>query len=81
MLLVAAPDSAFEQHAPCMTEREAAKYFGVSDEALRVWRRRGSGPKFYRIGGKLVRYALADLVAWRETQYDSCAGQVAGGRA
>ncbi len=57
-----------------MSEREAAKYFGVSDEALRVWRRRGMGPKFYRIGGKLVRYRLADLLDWQETQrYDSCA--------
>ena len=51
-----------------MTERDAAKYFGVSDEALRVWRRRGGGPRFYRIGGKLVRYALSDLRTWQETQ-------------
>jgi predicted DNA-binding transcriptional regulator AlpA len=57
-----------EQLAPCMNEREAAKFFSVSSELMRLWRRRGEGPRFYKIGGKLVRYALADLIAWKESQ-------------
>ncbi len=57
-----------DDQAPCLDERQAARFFSVSSEALRAWRRRGKGPRFYKIGGHLVRYSVADLVAWKESQ-------------
>lgn len=55
-----------QQHA--YNEREAARYLGVSDAALRLWRSRGEGPRFFRAGEKLVRYRRADLDSWIEAR-------------
>ena len=46
-----------------LTPRQAAKYLGISDGALRLWRSRGEGPRYFRAGGKLVRYRRSDLDA------------------
>ena len=54
-----------EQHNG-LTEREAAKYLGVSASALRLWRARRSGPNYYRPGSKLIRYRRSDLDGWIE---------------
>jgi predicted DNA-binding transcriptional regulator AlpA len=65
------PTSSAQQQppdAPSMDERAAARYFSISRETLRAWRRSGRGPRCYKLGGKLVRYALADLAAWQQEQ-------------
>jgi len=56
-----------------MTEQEntlnplkAAKYLGISEAALRLWRTEGRGPRHFRAGEKLIRYRRADLDAWIE---------------
>ena len=49
-------------------ERFASALLGVKVETLRGWRKRGCGPGFRRIGGKLVRYSLAGLKAFVEAQ-------------
>ncbi len=51
-----------------MTPQEAAKYIGVSEATLRLWRSRGEGPRYFRAGEKLVRYRRSDLDAWIETR-------------
>jgi excisionase family DNA binding protein len=51
-----------------LTPRQAAKYLGISDGALRLWRSRGEGPRYFRAGGKLVRYRRSDLDAWIDTR-------------
>jgi len=43
-----------------LTTRTAAKHLGVSKAALELWRKKGSGPQFARLG-RSVRYARADL--------------------
>ena len=43
-----------------LTEKEAAQFLGVSVRTLQNWRRKGIGPKWYKVG-RLVRYARADL--------------------
>ena len=65
------PESAIDtapEHEGLIDERKAARFFSVSAETLRLYRRRGQGPRFYRIGGRLVRYRMTDLIAWRDTQ-------------
>lgn len=47
-----------------INDRAAAKHLGVSSGYLRKLRRLGKGPKFYRVGGRLVRYRVSDLSAW-----------------
>ena len=44
----------------------AAKYLGISEASLRLWRSEGRGPRHFRAGEKLIRYRRADLDAWIE---------------
>jgi hypothetical protein len=43
---------------------EAGTYLGVSPRTLEDWRLRGGGPLFRKVGPKLVRYLLSDLLAF-----------------
>jgi len=56
------------EHQNALTPRQAAKYVGVSEAALRVWRSRGEGPRHFRAGEKLIRYRRADLDSWIESR-------------
>jgi excisionase family DNA binding protein len=49
-----------------LTPLKAAKYLGISEAALRLWRSEGKGPRHFRAGEKLVRYRRADLDSWIE---------------
>ena len=58
-----------------MTEQEntlnplkAAKYLGISEAALRLWRSEGRGPRYFKAGEKLVRYRRVDLDSWVEAR-------------
>ncbi len=55
-----------EEHT--LASRQAARYLGVSEAALRLWRSRGEGPRYFRAGEKLVRYRRADLDCWIESR-------------
>lgn len=53
----------------CLTTQEAAEFLKVSPShltKLRLPRNQGKGPRARRLGVKVVRYALDDLVAWTE---------------
>lgn len=47
-------------------EREAAASLGISALTLRNWRTRGKGPRYHKIGARMVRYRRADLAAFIE---------------
>lgn len=49
-----------------LTPRQASRYIGISEAALRLWRAEGRGPRHFRAGEKLVRYRKADLDSWIE---------------
>ena len=49
------------------TEREAARYLGVSSGTMRFWRAEGKGPRYFR-AGKLIRYRGVDLDLWIESR-------------
>jgi len=47
--------------------REAAQYLGVSPGTLEVWRCKGRGPRYSKLG-KVVVYDPSDLDAFREAR-------------
>ena len=49
-----------------LDEREAAAILGASVQTLRNWRWRREGPRFRKIGLRMVRYRRADLEAFVE---------------
>lgn len=51
-----------------LTPQQAAKYLGISEASLRLWRSEGKGPRYFRAGEKLVRYRRADLDTWIEAR-------------
>jgi hypothetical protein len=51
----------------CLSEADAAKHIRVKTNTLTQWRRRGQGPVFARVVGR-VRYSLADLEAWMQSR-------------
>lgn len=51
-----------------LTPRQASRYIGVSEAALRLWRPDGKGPRYFKAGVKLIRYRKADLDAWIEAR-------------
>jgi len=44
-------------------QREAAAILGCKPQTLSVWRLRGKGPAFHKIG-RLTRYKLSELAAY-----------------
>ena len=54
-----------------LTPRQAAKYMGVSDAVLRLWRSEGKGPRYFKAGVKLVRYRRVDSDAWIESRLNA----------
>lgn len=50
-----------------LTEEEAAQLLKVSKSWLRQQRYAGTGPRFHRLGDKMIRYSLKDVLQWAET--------------
>jgi excisionase family DNA binding protein len=50
-----------------LNELEAAARLGLSHRTLQMWRVRGIGPCFLKVG-RSVRYRPADVDAWLEAQ-------------
>ena len=44
-----------------LTQTEAAAAIGKSPSCLRLWARKGLGPKFVRVGNRALVYSIADL--------------------
>ena len=49
---------------PWLNPKQCAAYIGLSIPQLEIYRRRGTGPRFARVGARVVRYAIADIDAW-----------------
>ena len=53
---------------PLGTTEEVAEYLGgVPVKTLEMWRYKGTGPKYMRVG-KYVRYRWSDVEAWLAAQ-------------
>lgn len=44
-----------------LTQAEVASALGVHVQTLGTWRRKGIGPRWQRMGEKLIRYTLSDV--------------------
>jgi hypothetical protein len=52
-----------QNHQLVMTTKEAGRFLGLSHRTLEDWRLNGRGPRF-RVWGRMVRYHIADLLAF-----------------
>jgi excisionase family DNA binding protein len=50
-----------------LTPHDAAQYLHVSPRTLTKWRGQGGGPRYAKVGRRVV-YRQADLEAWVESQ-------------
>jgi predicted DNA-binding transcriptional regulator AlpA len=67
--------------APLMEQRwftpgELAEKLGVSVRTLADWRRKGRGPRYFKVSYRAVKYAAEDLETWLQ----SLRGRTSGGR-
>lgn len=61
-----------------LTESEAATFLHVAIQTMRNWRWRGSGPRYRKVGPRLVRYVREDLVAFIEGLQDRSSAKRVG---
>lgn len=54
-------------------EKFVAKYFSVSIETVRGWRKRKIGPQYVKLSGHLIRYRVQDLADWADAQRGNAA--------
>lgn len=47
-----------------LSREQAAAFLHVQPKTLANWASQGKGPKFRKLSGKLVLYAVEDLQAW-----------------
>lgn len=59
---LAASTTAALQPGDLVDERETAAILGIEVGTLRNWRALGKGPRYRKIGERMVRYHRADLV-------------------
>ena len=52
--------------ARLVTVREYAERFGISEDTVRRWARKGIGPRPIKIGPRAVRYRETDINAYLE---------------
>jgi len=58
---------------------EAGRYLGLSGRTLEKHRTYGTGPRYRKIGGRVI-YALSDLEAWAEQGAQTSTTDPAAGR-
>lgn len=56
---------------------EAAQYLGIGKSTLERGRTDGTGPKWRRLGARIVVYAISDLDAWADEQIRTSTSEAA----
>jgi len=57
-----------------LTTRELADRIGVSPELVKIWRKRGTGPRWMKLGdaqNSPVRYPIAEVERWEREQVEA----------
>ena len=54
--------------AALITERDAAKFLGLTDRTMQAWRRKGGGPRYVKISSRCIRYRREDLREWADAR-------------
>ena len=53
---------------PFLSPKNAEAYLDLKPGSLNQLRFRGDGPPFVRVGQRLIRYKVQDLLAWAESR-------------
>jgi hypothetical protein len=64
----AAPGEHLFQDTRSLTEDELAERWHLSPRTLQRWRCEKSGPAFFRLGNRRVRYHLADILSYERSR-------------
>lgn len=64
--VTATPPAAKAAAGYLLTDNEVAALLGASLQTVRNWRWRGEGPRFVKLGGRMVRYRPDDVQAFIE---------------
>lgn len=64
-------------HNTYLTPIQLSELWGVSEATLRKWRWEGKGPKFVKLGAKVV-YRLVDIEAYSEANVFSSTTESGG---
>lgn len=56
---------------PVLTPKDLAAQLGVSTDTLKNWRAARTGPRWFRMGPRLIRYSAAEVDAWMASQADA----------
>lgn len=59
-----------------LNQKQLAERWGISPKTLERWRWLGQGPKFLKLGGRIV-YRLEDIEAFEEQQLRQVTGSAA----
>lgn len=51
-----------------LTPKETAELLRCTEGELASWRREGTGPKYFRLGYRTLRYSVQQVEAWLRTQ-------------
>lgn len=46
-----------------MTAKQAADLIGITDTCLRLWRKKETGPRYYKVGFRII-YCRSDIDEW-----------------
>lgn len=65
------------QPGDLVDEYEAAATLGIAVRTLRNWRALRKGPRYRKIGARLVRYHVADLVEFQRVMAGESGGAAA----
>ena len=52
-----------------LNTQQASQLIAVSPGTLRFWRHQRTGPPWFKLGKRMVRYRRSELVAWLDQQY------------
>lgn len=63
--------------SPRVPPAEAASILGFSQKTLANWRSNGGGPRFIKINGGAVRYAVEELARWCDERTVTSTSEIA----
>ena len=52
---------------PLLDTPQAGEFLNINHGTLMNWRSQGIGPAFIKVGSRMVRYKLSDLMAFRDS--------------
>lgn len=63
------PELASEATTVHLANRDLASRLQVPEQTLAIWRMKGYGPRYFKVG-RYVRYRLADVIEWERDQFN-----------